>query len=82
VLLIEDMARLLHTSTRTIGRRLRSGSFPFPELPAIDTRHRWSRVVVERILASGLGQSEPSRPIRSVTPYNGRLGAASGGRRR
>jgi hypothetical protein len=81
VLLIDDIARLLKTSPRTIARRIRAGSFPFPQLPRIDKRARWSRVVIERILAGGLGQSAPVRPIRSRLPYNGRWGSASGGRR-
>ena len=54
VLLIEDLARKLRTSPRTIARLIRSGRFPYPELPRLDKKRRWSRVVVDRILASAL----------------------------
>lgn len=43
VLLIDDVARILKTSRRTIERQLRAGTFFIPELPKVDYRHRWSR---------------------------------------
>jgi hypothetical protein len=61
VLFIEDVARILRTSRSTIERRRRSGSFPIPELPAIDERPRWSRQAVERYLASTDGGLRPRR---------------------
>jgi len=61
VLFIEDVARVLRTSRSTIERRRRSGTFPIPELPAIDERPRWSRQAVERYLASTDGGLRPRR---------------------
>jgi hypothetical protein len=55
VLFIDDLARLLQCGRSTIERRRRSGSFPIPELPAVDARPRWSRQAVERYLASTSG---------------------------
>jgi predicted DNA-binding transcriptional regulator AlpA len=49
---MEDLVRLLGTSRRTIQRLRRHGAFPIAELPALDKRPRWSRVAVERYLAS------------------------------
>src|SRR6184192_3560455 len=53
ILFINDMVRLLRTSRTTIERRRREGSFPFPELPAIDSRPRWSGRLVQQMIASG-----------------------------
>jgi len=68
VLFIEDLARVLRTSRSTIERRRRSGTFPIPELPAIDERPRWSRQAVERYLASTDGglRSRRGRPRTRV----------------
>ena len=65
---IEDVARVLRTSRSTIERRRRSGTFPIPELPAIDERPRWSRQSVERYLASTDGglRSRRGRPRTRV----------------
>jgi hypothetical protein len=51
VCLIDDVARILKTSVRTIKRRLRCGAFPIPELPSIDKKHRWSGESVRRYVA-------------------------------
>src|SRR5437762_2008522 len=53
ILFINDMVRLLRTSRTTIERRRRERSFPFPELPAIDSRPRWSGRLVQQMIASG-----------------------------
>ena len=68
VLFTEDIARVLRTSRSTIERRRRSGTFPIPELPAIDERPRWSRQAVERYLASTDGglRSRRGRPRTRV----------------
>lgn len=42
VCFMEDVARALRTSVRTIKRMRRFGSLPIPELPTIDRRPRWS----------------------------------------
>lgn len=42
VCFIEDLARALRTSVRTIKRMRRFDSLPIPELPTIDRRPRWS----------------------------------------
>jgi hypothetical protein len=55
VLFIDDVARMMRTSRSTIERRRRRGSFPIPELPAVDNRPRWSRQAVERYLSSTSG---------------------------
>src|SRR5450759_1487626 len=52
ILFIEDLAQLVRASRATIERRRRDGSLPFPELPAIDKRPRWSRRVVDEVLSS------------------------------
>ena len=69
VLFIHDVARILRTSRSTIERRRRAGSFPIPELLSIDERPRWSRLAVERYLASTSGgmrarRGRPSRQTR------------------
>jgi len=51
VLFIDDVAAVLKTSRRTIARLRRQRVFPIPELPSIDKRPRWSRLVVEQYLA-------------------------------
>lgn len=51
VCFMEDLARALRTSLRTIKRMRRFGSFPIPELPAIDRRPRWSGEAVRRFIA-------------------------------
>lgn len=57
VVLIDELADLLETSVRTLRRQLRAGTFFIPEIPKIDHRHRWSRVVVlECIATRRLGQ--------------------------
>jgi hypothetical protein len=65
VLFIEDVAQLLRASRTTIERRRRDGSLPFPELPAIDKRPRWSRRAVEGLLSSGsrVHRRQPRQPF-------------------
>ncbi len=53
VYLIDDLARVLKISRATIDRRRRSGTFPIPELPALDGRPRWSVAMVRRFLETG-----------------------------
>lgn len=53
VVLIDELARILKTSTRNLQRQLRAGTFFIPELPKVDRRHRWSRVVVAQYIAEG-----------------------------
>lgn len=50
VLLIEDLARILNTSVRTINKRRASRRFPFTELARIDRKARWSRDAVLAIV--------------------------------
>ena len=50
VLVLNELAIVLRTSTRTIKRRLRAGTFPIPTLPSIDKRHRFARADVEKFL--------------------------------
>jgi len=58
VLFIDDLARQLRTSRRTIARLRRQRVFPIPELDSLDKRPRWSRVAVDRYLA---GERTPRR---------------------
>jgi hypothetical protein len=66
VLFIEDLAHLLRASRTTIERRRKDRSLPFPELPAIDKRPRWSRRVVEDLMSlttSSVHRRQPRRPF-------------------
>lgn len=55
VLFVDDLARLLRTSPRTIYRLIKAGAFPFAPLPyALDRKLRWSRAVVMATLAAGV----------------------------
>lgn len=59
VLLIGDIARVLHTSVRSVRRHLQYGTFPIapmtsPRAPiGIDKRYRWARRDVEQFLDGG-----------------------------
>jgi hypothetical protein len=55
VLLVDDLARLLGTSTKTVQRRRTARTLPFTELPALDRKPRWSRDQVLATLASFAG---------------------------
>lgn len=50
VCFLDDVARILRTSVRTIKRLRRYRCFPIPELPSIDKRPRWSGDAVRRYL--------------------------------
>lgn len=50
VLFIDDMSELLGASRSTIERRIRTGTFPFPEMAPVDNRRRWSKAKVLSIL--------------------------------
>ena len=52
VCLLDDLARILQTSKRTLERRRASGVLPLRELPAIDKRPRYSRDEVQKFLAN------------------------------
>lgn len=51
VCFLEDLARILRISRRTIEKRRRARVFPIRELPALDSRPRWSGEDVRRYLA-------------------------------
>lgn len=53
VCFIEDVARALHTSRRTIARLRSFHSFPIPELPRLDKRPRWSGDAVRKFVEAG-----------------------------
>lgn len=65
VVLIDELARLLHTSTRTIDRQLRAGTFFIEEMPRVDHRHRWSRQRVLEAIASDTRASHAARLLRA-----------------
>ena len=50
VCFIDDLARILRTSRRTIEKLRRHRAFHIPELPSIDKRPRWSGEAVRRFL--------------------------------
>ena len=50
VLVLIEIAAVLRTSTRTIKRHLRAGTFPIPTLLGIDKRVRFAKADVERFL--------------------------------
>jgi len=47
VLFVDDLAKSLRCSRRTIERRLRAGADLPPEMRRIDSTHRWLRETVE-----------------------------------
>lgn len=56
VLLIDDLARLLRVSRRTIEKRLATPQLRHllpPEMPRIDSKHRWSRAVAKDFIDKG-----------------------------
>jgi hypothetical protein len=55
VCFIEDVARALRTSVRTVKRLRRYRAFPIPELPTIDRRPRWSGEAVRRYVDGQMG---------------------------
>lgn len=55
VCLIDDLARILRVSERTLRKRVSAGTFPIRALPSLDKRHRWSGEDVRRYLASAGG---------------------------
>lgn len=61
VCFMEDVARILKTSERTIQRLRRFGAFPIPELRSIDKRPRWSGEDVKRFLSGA--QRVPLRKV-------------------
>jgi len=51
VCFIDDVARALRTSRRSIQRRLAVGTFPIPTLPSVDSRRRWAGEDVRQFIA-------------------------------
>lgn len=51
VLFDADVCAELRISRRTLERRRRAGSFPIPELPSLDKRHRYARADVDAFLS-------------------------------
>ncbi len=47
VLFIDDLCRELRVARRTVEKLRRCGTFPIPEMPALDKRPRWSRDAVD-----------------------------------
>jgi hypothetical protein len=65
VLFLDDLARALRTSRRTLENLRRHGALKqlLPELPSIDKRPRWSRDAVLRFLD---GQRMTKTTLRRV----------------
>lgn len=67
VMFIDELAVKLETSTRTIMRGIRAGTFFIPELPKVDHRHRWSREVVYLAIGTATRSSHAETVRRSFT---------------
>lgn len=52
VCFLDDVARALRMSRRTLEKRRRAGVFPIRELPRLDKRPRWSGADVREFLAT------------------------------
>jgi excisionase family DNA binding protein len=52
VLTIDELAKELKISRRTIEKRLRAGTWPINEIERLDKKHRWSRSAVDEFLAT------------------------------
>jgi hypothetical protein len=65
VLTIDEVARQLKTSRRTIEKRLRAKTFPIHEIPQIDKKHRWSQLAVDAFLATPRVDSRAGRLRKS-----------------
>jgi hypothetical protein len=63
VYLIEDLCEALKVSRSVVERLRRHGTFPIPELPALDRRPRWSAEAVDRFLSE---QGQLPRRLRRV----------------
>lgn len=63
VCFIDDVARILRTSRRTIEKLRRHRAFHIPELPSIDKRPRWSGKDVREFIDNN--QSMPRRLRRA-----------------
>ena len=60
VCFLDDLARILHISRRTIEKLRRHGAFPIRELPSLDKRPRWSGVAVRQFRDGGQrGSNQP-----------------------
>lgn len=53
VCFLDDMARILRTSRRTIEKMRRARTFPIPEIRGIDKRPRWSGEAVRKFIETG-----------------------------
>jgi hypothetical protein len=53
VLFLDDLAKHLRMSRRSIEKMRRHGCFPIPEMPSLDKRPRWSGEVVKRFIEQG-----------------------------
>ena len=62
VLTEADLVAVLKISRRTLARRLRSRTFPIPELLSLDKKHRWSKTAVRRYLET----TGPTMALRRV----------------
>lgn len=53
VCFLDDVARVLRTSRRTIEKARRARTFPIPEIKGIDKRPRWSGAAVRKFIETG-----------------------------
>jgi hypothetical protein len=61
VCFLDDVARILRMSRRTIQKLRRHHAFPIRELPSVDKRPRWSADSVRRYLAGERASSPMMR---------------------
>jgi hypothetical protein len=78
VMFINELADLLETSTRTIRRQLRAGTFFIPETGKVDHRHRWSRERVYTAIAEITSASHRRSVATSAGKRKSKLVAVNG----
>lgn len=85
VLFIDEVARELKSSVRTLKRMIRAGTFPIPETFKIDRRRRWSRAVVIHYIREGHvlihNARKPTARLRAVPRKPAGEGVREGGPR-
>jgi len=66
VCFLDDVARILRMSRRTIEKLRRHGAFPIRELPALDKRPRWTGAAVRKFLSESQPSTRP-RPWKRAS---------------
>ena len=75
-----DLQRIFQWKQRTIQKRRRAGTFPIPELPRVDRRHRYSRRDVIAFLERDTDQRIRNERKNQESAKKPNAGAAMGSR--